>query len=103
MEDWIEKYSFVVDDLMPHRLRQIRMNFNYQEEIAWECDVKKDPEASDACVVYKRSGGGEWAVDSSVGDNGHVRHPVQKNGIFDFVPRDYGYSNLFAILYGVSC
>ena len=34
VEDWIEKYSFVVDDLMPHRLRQIRMNFNYQEEIA---------------------------------------------------------------------
>lgn len=34
VEDWIEKYSFVVDDLMPHRLRQIRMNFNFQEEIA---------------------------------------------------------------------
>ena len=34
VDDWIEKYSFVVDDLMPHRLRQIRMNFNYQEEIA---------------------------------------------------------------------
>ena len=32
--DWINKYSFVVDDLMPHRLRQIRMNFNFQEEIA---------------------------------------------------------------------
>ncbi len=103
VEDWIEKYSFVVDDLMPHRLRQIRMNFNYQEEIAWECDVKKDPDANDACTVYKRSGGGEWAVDSSVGNSGRVRHPVQKNGIFDFVPRDYGYSNLFAILYGVSC
>ena len=38
VDDWIEKYFFVVDDLMPHRLRQIRMNFNYQEEIAWECD-----------------------------------------------------------------
>ena len=34
VEDWINKYSFVVDDLMPHRLRQIRMNFNFQEEIA---------------------------------------------------------------------
>ncbi|WP_198950984.1 PGAP1-like alpha/beta domain-containing protein [Fibrobacter intestinalis] len=94
VDDWIEKYSFVVDDLMPHRLRQIRMNFNYQEEIAWECDISKDAQASDACVVYKRSGGGEWAVDSSVGDNGRVRHPVQKNGIFDFEPRKYGYSNL---------
>ena len=48
VEDWIEKYSFVVDDLMPHRLRQIRMNFNYQEEIAWECDISKSPEANDA-------------------------------------------------------
>jgi hypothetical protein len=36
VEDFIEKYSFVVDDLMPHRLRQIRMNFNFQEEIAWD-------------------------------------------------------------------
>ncbi|WP_308604036.1 hypothetical protein [uncultured Fibrobacter sp.] len=72
VDDWIEKYSFVVDDLMPHRLRQIRMNFNYQEEIAWECDVSKDAQAIDACVVYKRSGGGEWAVNSSVGDSGSV-------------------------------
>jgi hypothetical protein len=23
VDNWIEKYSFVVDDLMPHRLRQI--------------------------------------------------------------------------------
>ena len=97
VDDWIEKYSFVVDDLMPHRLRQIRMNFNYQEEIAWECDISKDAQASDACVVYKRSGGGEWAVDSSVGDSGRVRHPVQKNGIFDFEPRKYGYSNLLLL------
>ncbi|PBC72748.1 esterase/lipase family protein [Fibrobacter intestinalis] len=97
VDDWIEKYSFVVDDLMPHRLRQIRMNFNYQEEIAWECDISKDAQASDACVVYKRSGGGEWAVDSSVGDSGRVRHPVQKNGIFDFEPRKYGYDNLLLL------
>lgn len=60
VDDRIEKYSFVVDDLMPHRLRQIRMNFNYQEEIAWECDVTKDYEANNACTVYKRSGGGKW-------------------------------------------
>ena len=97
VDDWIEKYSFVVDDLMPHRLRQIRMNFNYQEEIAWECDISKDAQASDVCVVYKRSGGGEWAVDSSVGNSGRVRHPVQKNGIFDFEPRKYGYSNLLLL------
>ncbi|SHL33498.1 hypothetical protein SAMN05720469_1713, partial [Fibrobacter intestinalis] len=30
----------------------------------------------------------------TIGDNGRVRHPVQKNGIFDFEPRKYGYSNL---------
>ena len=115
VDDWIEKYSFVVDDLMPHRLRQIRMNFNYQEEIAWECDVKKDPEASDACIVYKRSGGGSWEnpivlVDSVMlvdesGDSVKVErkttidkvpHPVKKNGRFDFIATDF-YPNLLAI------
>ena len=60
VDDWIEKSLFVVDDLMPHRLRQIRLNFNYREEIAWECDVSKDHEANDNCTVYKRSSGGEW-------------------------------------------
>ena len=116
VEDWIEKYSFVVDDLMPHRLRQIRMNFNYQEEIAWECDVSKDPDSNDACTVYMRSGGGNWTnpivfVDSvmRVDESGDsvkierritidkVPHPVKKNGQFDFVPGDYGYKNLLAI------
>ena len=116
VEDWIEKYSFVVDDLMPHRLRQVRMNFNYQEEIAWECDVSKDPDSNDACTVYARSGGGNWTnpivfadsvmqVDES-GDSVKVErritidkvpHPVKKNGQFDFVPGDYGYKNLLAI------
>ena len=33
---FIEKYSFVVDDLMPHRMRQIKMTFNSNEEIAWD-------------------------------------------------------------------
>ena len=116
VENWIEKYSFVVDDLMPHRLRQIRMNFNYQEEIAWECDVSKDPDSNDACTVYMRSGGGNWTnpivfVDSvmRVDESGDsvkierritidkVPHPVKKNGQFDFVPGDYGYKNLLAI------
>ena len=116
VEDWIEKYSFVVDDLMPHRLRQIRMNFNYQEEIAWECDITKPDTSSNACTVYTRSGGGNWTnpivfadsvmqVDES-GDSVKVErritidkvpHPVKKNGQFDFVPGDYGYKNLLAI------
>ena len=91
VDDWIEKYSFVVDDLMPHRLRQIRMNFNYQEEIAWECDVTKAAEAVDNCTVYKRTGGGEWAELRKEG------HPVRKNGLFDFEPRRYGYDNLLAL------
>ncbi len=37
---FIEKYSFVVDDLMPHRMRQIKMTFNSNEEVAWECNIK---------------------------------------------------------------
>lgn len=110
VEDWIEKYSFVVDDLMPHRLRQIRMNFNFQEEIAWECDITKPDTSSTACTVYKRSGGGVWKniVDSvyvpdSKGKDSlclkerTVPHPVKKNGQFDFVPGEYGYNNLLAI------
>ncbi|MCQ2055118.1 MAG: hypothetical protein MJY82_07500 [Fibrobacter sp.] len=91
VDNWIEKYSFVVDDLMPHRLRQIRMNFNYQEEIAWECDITKPEISTTACTVYKRSGGGDW--DSLTTE----KHPVKKNGQFDFVPADYGYNNLLAI------
>ena len=91
VDNWIEKYSFVVDDLMPHRLRQIRMNFNYQEEIAWECDIKKDSDANDACTVYKRTSGSEWT------ELRNEKHPVKKNGQFDFEPRKYGYDNLLAI------
>ena len=91
VDNWIEKYSFVVDDLMPHRLRQIRMNFNYQEEIAWECDVTKDYEANDNCTVYKRTSGSEWT------ELRKEKHPVKKNGQFDFEPRKYGYDNLLAI------
>ena len=90
-DDRIEKYSFVVDDLMPHRLRQIRMNFNYQEEIAWECDITKDPDSNDACTVYKRTSGSEWT------ELRKEKHPVKKNGQFDFEPRKYGYDNLLAI------
>ena len=91
VDDWIEKYSFVVDDLMPHRLRQIRMNFNYQEEIVWECDVTKDYSASDNCTVYKRTSGGEWT------ELRKEKHPVRKDGVFDFKPRDYGYDNLLSL------
>lgn len=108
--DWINKYSFVVDDLMPHRLRQIRMNFNFQEEIAWECDITKPDTSSNACTVYTRSGGGNWKnimdsvyVRDSKGNDSlclkerTVPHPVKKNGQFDFVPGEYGYNNLLAI------
>ena len=91
VDDWIEKYSFIVDDLMPHRLRQIRMNFNYQEEIAWECDITKAPDSNDACTVYKRTSGSEWT------ELRKEKHPIKKNGQFDFEPRKYGYDNLLAI------
>ena len=98
VEDWIEKYSFVVDDLMPHRLRQIRMNFNFQEEIAWECDITKNPDANDACTVFTRSGGGSWQaiLDTATGDTIKYAHPVKKNGQFDFIATDF-YPNLLAI------
>ena len=91
VDGFIKKYSFVVDDLMPHRLRQIRLNFNYQEEIAWECDVTKDPSAGDACTVYKRSGGSGWDTLQL------EKHPVQKDGRFDFEPRKYNYTILSAL------
>ncbi len=109
VEDWIEKYSFVVDDLMPHRLRQIRMNFNFQEEIAWECDITKPDTSSTTCVVYTRSGGESWKniidsvyVPDSKGKDSlclkvrTVPHPVKKNGQFDFIATDF-YRNLLAI------
>ncbi|WP_458450351.1 LamG-like jellyroll fold domain-containing protein [Fibrobacter sp.] len=92
VEDWINKYSFVVDDLMPHRLRQIRMNFNYQEEIAWECDITKAEDDDKACKVYQRSAGEPWGEPKKT-----VRHPVKKNGLFDFIPDDYGITNKLAI------
>ncbi|WP_297946476.1 LamG-like jellyroll fold domain-containing protein [uncultured Fibrobacter sp.] len=91
VDSFIVKYSFVIDDLMPHRLRQIRLNFNYQEEIAWECDVTKDPLAGDACTVYKRSGGSGWDTLQL------EKHPVQKDGRFDFEPRKYNYTILSAL------
>ena len=91
VEDNIEKYSFIVDDLMPHRLRQIRLNFNYQEEIAWECDITKAEDDDKACKVYQRSAGESWGKPKKT-----VRHPVKKNGQFDFVATDY-YPNLLVI------
>ncbi len=92
VSDWIEKYSFIVDDLMPHRLRQIRISFNFQEDVAWECDVEKDSQANDNCQVYKRTSNGEgWKKLRK------EKHPVNKNGVFRFAPRDYGYDNLLAV------
>jgi hypothetical protein len=82
---YIEKYSFVVDDLMPHRLREIYMNFNFQEELVWECDVEKDPKANDACEVYKRIAGQSWPTTPLK----TVPHPVEKDGRFDFNATDY--------------
>lgn len=85
VKGYIEKYSFVVDDLMPHRLREIYMNFNFQQELVWECDVEKDPKANDACEVYKRIAGQSWPTTPLK----TVPHPVEKDGRFDFNARDY--------------
>ncbi|MBR3669860.1 MAG: hypothetical protein IKN70_07645 [Fibrobacter sp.] len=104
VDSFIEKYSFVIDDLMPHRLRQIRLNFNYQEEIAWECGATNPmhpgtivigsstpPIPVGSCFVLKRSGGSNWDTLRL------EKHPVQKNGQFDFEPRKYGYNILSAL------
>ena len=84
-QDFIEKYSFVIDDLMPHRMRKIYMNFNFQQELAWECDIEKDPADNTACKVYKRKVGTPWPAEPQM----TVRHPVLKNGRFDFNAKDY--------------
>lgn len=90
--DYIHRYSFVVDDLMPHRLREITMNFNFQTEIKWACNVKIDPKLDTACTVYadKNDGKGLQPI-------GKVPHPVEKNGDFIFVPAnlpDSAFKNL---------
>ena len=90
VDGFIERYSFVVDDLMPHRMRQIKMMFNSKEEVAWECDVKASVDDPHACAVYKRHVGDSWGdPDTTIGDNGYVPHPINKNGRFDFNARDY--------------
>ena len=87
---FIEKYSFVVDDLMPHRMRQIKMTFNSNEEVAWECDISKAEDDQHACAVYKRKLGNSWGnPDTTIGDKGYVAHPIKKNGRFDFEARKY--------------
>ena len=46
---FIEKYSFVVDDLMPHRMRQIKMTFNSNDEVA----LLRHPEQSEGSSEVK--------------------------------------------------
>lgn len=87
---FIERYSFVVDDLMPHRMRQIKMTFNSNEEVAWECNIKAAEDDPHACAVYKRLLGNSWGnPDTTIGDKGYVPHPIKKNGRFDFDARKY--------------
>ena len=110
---FIEKYSFVVDDLMPHRMRQIKMTFNSNEEVAWECDISKAEDDPHACAVYKRLLGDAWkpifvkdtvVVMDSTGKPKKeiidvamkVPHPIKKNGRFDFDARKY-FGNLASI------
>ena len=92
VQDWIERYRFVVDDLMPSRLRQIRINFNFQEDLGWECDITKPENDSNACDLYQRTSDGKgW-----IGPVKKVPHPVKKDGTFDLDVKAY-YSNLLAI------
>ncbi|MDR0516256.1 MAG: hypothetical protein LBH25_04355 [Fibromonadaceae bacterium] len=85
VEDFIQKYEFEIDDLMPHRLRQIRLNFNFNEEIAWECDIDREETDAAACAVYKRTPAAPGWVELP----NREKHPVGKNGIFEFNPNDY--------------
>ena len=88
VKDYIQRYRFVVDDLMPNRLRQIRLTFNYNESVAWECDP--DDNTATPCGRFVRTAGGDWT------SQGKVAHPVQKNGTFDFDASDV-YDNLLQI------
>jgi hypothetical protein len=81
VKDFITKYSFIVDDLMPHRLRQIRINFNFTTDIAWDCEDDNSA-VLDTCSFYTRSADG-WEFE------GKYQHPVDKNGTFDFFPKNY--------------
>lgn len=80
--DFISKYGFVVDDLLPNRLRQVRLNFNYQYEVGWECDITKAATNSDACEVkVRKSDGNGW---SSLGK---MKQPADLYGSFEFDPK----------------
>jgi len=84
VKDFIKRYEFEIDDLMPHRLRQIRLNFNFNEELAWECDINKDSTDVTACVVFKH------APASNGWDSLRTeKHPVNEKGIFVFEPENY--------------
>jgi len=88
VKDFIKRYEFEIDDLMPHRLRQIRLNFNFNEELAWECDINKDSTDVTACIVFKH------APASNGWDSLRTeKHPVNEKGIFVFEPENY-YKNV---------
>ncbi len=84
VKDFIRRYEFEIDDLMPHRLRQIRLNFNFNEELAWECDINKNPADVTACVVFRRS-----PASNGWQNIGNEKHPVNERGIFVFEPDKY--------------
>jgi len=84
VKDFIRKYEFEIDDLMPQRLRQIRLNFNFNEELAWECDINKNLTDVTACVVFKRS-----PTSDGWQNIGNEKHPVNEKGIFIFEPENY--------------
>ncbi|MDR3000197.1 MAG: hypothetical protein LBU89_02940 [Fibromonadaceae bacterium] len=92
VKDFIRKYEFEIDDLMPHRLRQIRLNFNFDQEIAWECDVDKAEGDDNACTVYKRTPNGAGWTELK-----KEKHPVSKAGVFTFEPADYYTTGLATI------
>lgn len=76
--NFIDKYQFVVDDLIPQRIQQITMNFNFDRDLLWQCPVDYDAETNETpCELYTRSGNNDWQLISS------VPHPVSFEGRFD--------------------
>ena len=73
---FIYEYRFAIDDLQPDSLRQIRLDFNAEIQMAYERDGRK-------WNARLRIGGGEWS------EPGEVPNPVRDDGLFVFRPKEF--------------
>ena len=72
---YINEYRFIIDDLQPDSLRQIKIDFNAGFQIAYEREGK-------LWYVRLRIGGSEWSEPKE------VTNPVRKDGLFVFRPKE---------------